>query len=591
MNSRWNWLQIIIGICTHAGLIFGISQKVMATEKSVRTAMEFRDAVATAQPGDRIILAPGNYSGGFHFNGPRGDTNSPVVIAAAEPANPPVFEGGSSGLQFSKAMFLELHNLVIRNMSGNGINLDDGGEVETPSQHIIIRGLKISDIGPQGNNDAIKLSGIVDFRIEGCTIERWGTGGGSGIDMVGCHRGIIESNYFQHTDTVGSTGVQAKGGTSQIQIRKNRFDNAGGRAINIGGSTGFAFFRPPLKPDEDHWEAKDLLVEGNHFWGGGAAIAYVGVNGSTVRSNVIYHPSRWAVRILQETKDPSFVPSRDGQFTDNTVVFYSRDWAENGVNIGPGTAAETFTFARNWWYCMDQPMRSQPRLPIPEKDGVYGKPPLYRDLSRTYLAEICEILSRCWPTNRTVNIVCHGHSVPAGYFKTPKVDSLNAYPHLLYRGLKERFPNAVINVIVTAIGGEDSESGARRFEADVLALRPDIITLDYGLNDRRLGLERASTAWKTMMNRAQEKGIKIILLTPTPDTSAKLLDVNDPINQHATQIRELAWQYNIGLVDSLTLFLEKANSDKSLSNYMSQVNHPNRLGHELVAAALLQWFP
>ncbi|MEN6427970.1 MAG: SGNH/GDSL hydrolase family protein [Phycisphaerales bacterium] len=95
-----------------------------------------------------------------------------------------------------------------------------------------------------------------------------------------------------------------------------------------------------------------------------------------------------------------------------------------------------------------------------------------------YLLSVTTELSRQWPQNRTVNIVCHGHSVPAGYFRTPVVDTFNAYPHLLHRGLKERFPYAVVNVIVTAIGGENSESGAKRFERDVVALRPDVVTID-----------------------------------------------------------------------------------------------------------------
>jgi hypothetical protein len=43
------------------------------------------------------------------------------------------------------------------------------------------------------------------------------------------------------------------------------------------------------------------------------------------------------------------------------------------VNLGAGTAPETFTFARNWWYCVDQPERSRPKLPTPEIDGVYGR--------------------------------------------------------------------------------------------------------------------------------------------------------------------------------------------------------------------------
>jgi len=119
----------------------------------------------------------------------------------------------------------------------------------------------------------------------------------------------------------------------------------------------------------------------------------------------------------------------------------------------------------------------------------------------SYLADILALLKTDWPENRAVNIVCHGHSVPAGYFETPVVDAMNAYPHLLRAGLAARFPHAVINVIVTAIGGETSEGGAARFEQEVLTHRPDVLTIDYGLNDRSIGLEKALTAWKRMIDR------------------------------------------------------------------------------------------
>src|SRR3954453_4525562 len=99
-----------------------------------------------------------------------------------------------------------------------------------------------------------------------------------------------------------------------------------------------------------------------------------------------------------------------------------------------------------------------------------------------YFQRVIEQLRMQYPNNRIINIVCHGHSVPAGYFKTPEVRTFDSYPHLMHVGLAERFPHAVINVIVTAIGGENAVSGARRFEADVLAHRPDLITIDYALN-------------------------------------------------------------------------------------------------------------
>jgi acyl-CoA thioesterase I len=209
----------------------------------------------------------------------------------------------------------------------------------------------------------------------------------------------------------------------------------------------------------------------------------------------------------------------------------------------------------------------------------------------TYLKDTVGEMQKQWPGNRTVNVVCHGHSVPAGYFVTPVVDTFNAYPHLLHRGIKDAFPYAVVNVIVTAIGGEQSESGAERFDRDVLSLRPEVVTIDYGLNDRGIGLERARKAWTTMIEKAKKAGVKVILLTPTGDLSSKLDDANDPLNQHARQIRELAAEQHVGLVDSLALFKRYVGRGGKLQDIMSQVNHPNRKGHDLVARSLLSWFP
>lgn len=211
--------------------------------------------------------------------------------------------------------------------------------------------------------------------------------------------------------------------------------------------------------------------------------------------------------------------------------------------------------------------------------------------SADYLADLTKVLRSDWPGNRTVNIVCHGHSVPAGYFQTPRVQTFDAYPYLLHRLLADKFPHAVINVIVTAIGGENSEQGARRFERDVLSLHPDLVTIDYSLNDRGIGLDRAKQAWSAMIESAQKAHVKVILLTPTPDQGSKLDDSADALNLQAEQVRSLAIQYRVGLVDSLAEFKKAISSGRSLPSLMSQSNHPNREGHQLVANALALWFP
>jgi hypothetical protein len=196
--------------------------------------------------------------------------------------------------------------------------------------------------------------------------------------MVGCHRGVIEDCTFRdREDEAASTGVQTKGGTRDVTIRRSRFEHAGQRAVNVGGSTALAYFRP--KPET--FEAKDITIEGCTFIGSEAPIAFVGVDGATVRFNTFYRPTKWFLRILQETREPGFVPCRNVTFTDNLLV-WRWDELATSVNVGAYTAPETFQFARNWWYCIDEPARSILRLPVIEKDAAGGSDPLFRDASK-----------------------------------------------------------------------------------------------------------------------------------------------------------------------------------------------------------------
>ena len=209
----------------------------------------------------------------------------------------------------------------------------------------------------------------------------------------------------------------------------------------------------------------------------------------------------------------------------------------------------------------------------------------------SYLAGLLDEMAKKWPDNRTINLVCHGHSVPSGYFATPFVNTFEAYPHLLHRLIKERFPFAVVNVIVTGVGGETSVSGSNRFEAEVLNHNPDLITIDYGLNDRSIGLEAAASAWKSMIERALSRNIKVILLTPTWDNS--YFSRNEAWKQltaHRDQIVQLAQQYQIGLADSFARFEERVHNAEDLVALLSHANHPTRQGHELVANEIAKYF-
>ena len=211
---------------------------------------------------------------------------------------------------------------------------------------------------------------------------------------------------------------------------------------------------------------------------------------------------------------------------------------------------------------------------------------------QTYLAELSEDLNKAHPDNRIINIICIGNSVPAGYTETPIIDPFSAYPYLLLRELKQRYPYALINVIVSARGSETSDGGISRFKKDVIQFLPDLITIDYGLTDRTLSLGKSRNNLYSMIGSAKKSGIKVLLLTPTPAARVDINDPIDPLNQQAEQIRDIAKASGVGLVDSYAVFKRYVQEGGNIADILSnKINHPNRKGHEMVAIEIMKWFP
>jgi hypothetical protein len=137
-----------------------------------------------------------------------------------------------------------------------------------------------------------------------------------GIDMVGCHKGVVEDCYFR--------GEKGCDNSEAIQMK--------------GGCT-------------------DNLVQCcNH-----------------VVQNTIVLPDKWIGRILQETHAPQFMPCRDGVFAKNVVVFDRRVGRPEFINVGPGTAPETWRFTGNEWFDTDGNRKS--RLPGTETGSVHQVDP------------------------------------------------------------------------------------------------------------------------------------------------------------------------------------------------------------------------
>jgi hypothetical protein len=355
-------------------LVAGIGRSQSADEVLVRTDSELRDALKIApSPGHVIRIAPGTYSGGHSVSGWQGTSENPIRLTAADPNDLPVIHGGGNAFHFSRVAHITIDSLIISGCQQNGLNIDDGGKSEEPSHHVVLKNLTVQDIGSGGNHDGVKLSGLTDFEVDGCRLSNWGRNG-SAIDMVGCHRGEISGCVFQGREEDGGNGVQTKGGSSEIRILASRFEHVGSRGVNLGGSTGLPFFRPM---DSTH-EARNIAVEDCVFIGSHAPIAFVGVDGATVRHNTFYLPGKYVMRILQENTRERFIRCRNGIFERNLTVFDS-DKVGSMTNIGPQTLPDTFMIRDNAWHSIDGRARS-PRLDIKETGATVNETPSFMNI-------------------------------------------------------------------------------------------------------------------------------------------------------------------------------------------------------------------
>lgn len=323
----------------------------LAAEVRVDGPEALRAALAGLRDGAVLRLAPGEYPGGWRVEGV-----ARLVIEAADPARPPHFRGGAHAWHFSRCEGLVVRDLRISGQSGNGLNVDDGGRRESPVGGVRLERLEVSDVGPVGNHDGIKCSGLKDLTLSGCVIRGWG---GQAVDFVGVSRALVTGCVFQGKPGFSATaGVQLKGGSCDIVVEKCRFLEAGQRPLNVGGSTGADYFRPPSAKHE----AARIIVRDCEIFGGDCAAAFVGVDGATFERNRVSFPRRWTLRFLRENASEGFALCRDVVIRDNEFL-RRRGELRSDFNVGAGVETATVRFSANRWKDEGRPDAPEPAWP------------------------------------------------------------------------------------------------------------------------------------------------------------------------------------------------------------------------------------
>jgi lysophospholipase L1-like esterase len=136
------------------------------------------------------------------------------------------------------------------------------------------------------------------------------------------------------------------------------------------------------------------------------------------------------------------------------------------------------------------------------------------------------------PRLSVTNLLAFGDSITAGEISngiavTP-IDPSEAYPAVLARLLKQRYPGQSMTVVNDGKSGETAAQGADRLPRDQAAYHPDLLLLLEGINDLHgsvgpAGIPPAIAALNTMMVDARSRGVRVIVGTLLPANPGALL--------------------------------------------------------------------
>lgn len=165
-----------------------------------------------------------------------------------------------------------------------------------------------------------------------------------------------------------------------------------------------------------------------------------------------------------------------------------------------------------------------------------------------------------------------GGSITQGSLSsTPKT----CYAYLVYEWWKKSFPNAAFSFVNGGIGGTTSHYGGARAWKDVLCYRPDIVTVDFSVNDDA----------NEFFEETYEGTLRRLLAAPSDPAVVVLNNVFYDTGKNAQNYHNrIADHYGIPHVSIKDTVYPDVESGKIVRADITPDNlHPNDKGHRLVA--------
>lgn len=183
-----------------------------------------------------------------------------------------------------------------------------------------------------------------------------------------------------------------------------------------------------------------------------------------------------------------------------------------------------------------------------------------------------------------ITVAAIGGSITQGTISSGAKDSQmktkNCYAEIFFSWWRETFPNSEITVVNAGIGATDSYLGVHRVQEDVLDYHPDVVLIEYSVNDA--GDNTYKVTYDNLVYKVATSedapAVMLLFMGQTNLASAQ--------NQH----QMVGFNYGLPMVSYLNLLSDLFEAGRYTEKDLSgDVTHPSALGHAMVGEMLWKY--
>lgn len=212
------------------------------------------------------------------------------------------------------------------------------------------------------------------------------------------------------------------------------------------------------------------------------------------------------------------------------------------------------------------------KAPI-EKQTDYVTADMYANATKFLEPEYLRLAAAMRKAERgeEITVAAIGGSITEGFNATDK--ETGCYTQIFGNWWKERFPKTKVNVINAGIGGTNSYLGVHRVEKEVLAYKPDVVVVEFSVNDG--DNEFCKRSYDNLVRRilSEDYNPAVILLFTVQENG-----VNAQMS-HST----VGYTYRLPMISYANMvMLGIKNGDFVWADISNDTVHPNDKGHAMI---------